>query len=255
MRTKTTIAIDGVWLHEIDNRIIVQSITEQAAKLSPKAVSMAGHVGQHVLGVERQYLDINVNFAIMGHNDLAARATVCEKVAAWAAQQGAITVNYRPNRQLHAQCIQYPTIANAKAWAADMTMIFRAYQQPYWEEAVPASVLVRDTANCETVVTAQGSMPTPLEITFTAKAATGSITMASGSDSIYFFGLALQPGDKFAITHHGGILQATAKGKSVLGNRLSTSSDEVMLMPGRNTVTCTADGAGDWQIIARGRFV
>ena len=69
-------------MHEVDPRIVIQSIDESTPSWNVTAVSRAGRIGQYYTGTERRYRDIVIKFAIRIIRDLPGREEVLQKVAA-----------------------------------------------------------------------------------------------------------------------------------------------------------------------------
>lgn len=255
LRTKSSIAINNVYLHDVDSRIIVQSITESEARLNPRAVTLASRTGQRLTGLERQTMDVTVHFSVLGRRDMIGRAQVIERVAAWAASGSILTVDYRPNRQLHVVCVQYPSIGNIKEWDGAETIIFRAYEQPYWEDVLPMRY-ARQGSGAVCVIN-PGTMAAPLEFEAVnnGEETVEALAVMMGDQLLGFDGLDLAPGDTVRVWYQDGVMHAGAGGASVYGKRTTASVDDLMLAPGANDVYVTSDGACDWRITVRGRYL
>lgn len=257
MRTKTSIAIDGVYLHDLDSRIIVQSIDEGEAKMSPRTVMLGGRVGQRLTTMDRQMLDVVVRFAVSGRRDMIGRAKIIEDIAAWASGSSILTVDYRPNRRLHVVCVQYPSIGNIKEWNEDMAITFRAYEQPYWEDETPTMVGASFTAEKNVKMFTPGSMPTPLNaiIRNPAESEITSVELLCDGQKLAFDGIHLGQGSEMRIDHNGSIMQATIDGATVYGCRTTDSDDDLMLLPGMRTITVRVNGTADVKLHVRGRYL
>ena len=105
-------ALDGVWLDEVDRRIVISGVEPGDGKESISAVDAAAGYGQRVTGSRRSTLDIVVKFKLLqrsrSEGNMAERAQLLEAVNAWAASGGVLTVNYKPNRRLNVVLAQAP---------------------------------------------------------------------------------------------------------------------------------------------------
>lgn len=256
MRTKTSIARGGVYLHDLSSRIIVQSITESDARLTPRAQTYGCRLGQHITGpIERASIDLTVTFSIMGRLDMIGRAELLERVAGWASMPGEITVDYRPMRRLEAVCVQIPGVGDAKKWTGNHTIIFRAYEKPYWEDRLQTIAHGSgQTAQIRAMV--GGTMPTVLEAEAvnTGEAPITSVRISAEGQHIALEGIDIQPGQALTIDHLCRFLHASVEGETVLGGITPDSDDEILLDPGAHIITVEADGPCSWAISTRGRY-
>lgn len=249
-------ALNGVELDSVDNRILIQGIEEAAGKEQISAVSLFGGVGQRITNRHRDSLDVTIRFSInIKKGDMQARSDVFEKVNAWAAGGGWLTVNYKEDRRLRVICAQYPAAGDMWKWTNIYSIVFRAYAVPYWQDATPKK-LMASGGSMNKVFGVGGSVRTVLDVEFRCTSGTcTSFKVSAGGSAIELAGLNLTSGQTLAITHtDDGLLRITAGGQSVLGKRTAASSDDLFVMPGSVIVSIITQGAGTLTISCAGRY-
>lgn len=256
------VALNGVQLDSVDSRILIQSIEEQAGKDQISAVGVFGGAGQRITNRHRDYLDVIVRFSIrQKKSNMQARSDVFEKVNAWAAAGGWLTVNYKTNRRLRVICAQYPAAGDQWNWTSVYAITFRAYAIPYWQQAT-ATQTTATGSSISRQITVLGSERTALEISFTnsSGSACDTFTITAGGSTIALSGLGLASGETLYIDHtDDGILRIRIKStsnvyRSALAKRTAASSDDLWVNPGTVSVTVTAQRSGTLTISCAGRF-
>lgn len=259
MILKKRVALDGVQLDSIDNRILIQKIETAAGKETIDAASLWGGSGSRVTGIHRDSLDVVVTFSINEKSYRPqARAEVLEKVNTWAAAGGWLTVNYKPGRKIRVIAAQLPG-------EGDMTqrnqysITLRAYGVPYWQAANPESIGLMGASN-ETNLNVEGNQLTVIEASFenTSGGVINTLTISAGESSISFTGLGLANGETFQLDHTDdgkrSVLRCRIGSRSVLDKRTSGSSDDLYVEPGLQPVSYSAGGSGIMELSCAGRF-
>ncbi len=256
------VALNGVQLDSIDSRILVQGIEEQAGKDQISAVGVFGGVGQRVTNEHRDFLDMIVRFSIhQKKSDMQARSDVFEKVNAWAAVGGWLTVNYKSNRRLWVRCAQCPAAGDQWNWTGVYSITFRAYAVPYWQQAT-ATTATATGSSISTSVTVLSHVKTVLDVSFanTSGAACDTFSITAGGSTIALESLGLANGETLYIDHtETGLLRIRIKNtsnvyRSVLAKRTTASSNDLWVSPGTVTVAVTAAKAGTLTVSCAGRF-
>jgi len=251
-------------LDELDNRIIITGVEEEAARLNYSAVSRFGASGQRVTSMHRDTLDVTVKFALkIKKNDLVARSELFEKVAGWAMEGGWLALNYRPNRRLRVVCVTLPAAGDQVAWETEYEITFRAYNVPYWQQASPVSLTVNSTKSMSRSMEIPGTAQSVLNLEFENISGMEINTLTVGTDesSFSFKSLGLKAGETLVINHTAeGLLRIrirTAAGstRSALAKRTEDSADDLTVSPGTATVTLTAQRAGKVTLSCYGRYV
>lgn len=261
MRLSHRVALNGVWLDSVDDRILTQGIEESAGKENISAVGVWGGAGQWITNQHRDSLDVVVRFSIhQKKNDMQARSDVFEKVNAWAAAGGWLTVNYKADRRLWVVCAQPPTAGDQWNWTGIYAITFRAYSVPYWQQAEPMRMMASGSSIYRQIGVA-GSARTVLELAFrnTSGGTCSTFVVQAGGSSMTLNNLGLASGETLHIDHtEDGILRIYITGsgwRSALDKRGAASSDDLWVNPGTVTVSVLAQRAGALTISCAGRYL
>lgn len=260
------VALNGVELDELDERINIKGIEEGAGKESISAAATAGGSGQRITGRHRDTMDVIVKFSMtIMPEELEARNAVLEKIKAWAAEGGYLTVNYKPNRRLYVECVQAPGAGDLYDWTAVYSITFRAYALPYWEEAAENKRATAVASSASVTMEIEGSAETEAEVTLENRSgmAIENVTISAAGRTMAFTALALGGNEQLIIRHEiigkQRMLRILISGKggtrSAMARRSEASSDDLYVSPGTRTFSFTADRACQMTVGVRGRFV
>lgn len=252
------VALNGVQLDEVDDRIIIKGIEEAAGKETISAVSPAFGCGQRVTNRHRDTLDVVVKFALnLRTTEMLERSTVFEAVNKWAYNGGILTVNYKENRRLRVVCAQCPGAGDQYERTTVYSITFRAYAVPYWEEDTPrtAATGISSAASCSLDI--GGSAETVADVTLYNKSGMtiNNATINAAGKAMTFTGLNMGGGDALTISHtNDGLVQIRVSGRSVYANRTTGSANDFTVSPGVRSFSFGADRACQMSVSVRGRF-
>ena len=259
MQLKRRVALGGVQLDSLDNRILVTGIDEAAGKESISAVSMGYGSGQRITNQHRDTLDITVRFAMnIKNDDMAARSQLLDTVNNWARAGGWLTVGHRSGKQLNVVLAQAPGGGDQFNWGNDFTLVFRAYAVPYWEDVTATETTMEGDAG-SMPFTVPGSAETVADfaITNTSGSTIDSIELSSAGNIIKFTDLGLANNATLTIDHirTAGVyaMRARIGEDSVMIKK--GGSDELILKPGSNSISWDADGDISMVVSAKGRYL
>ena len=267
MKLAHRVALDGKQLDAVDSRINIKAIEEGAGKETIGAVSAAAGWGQRITNRRRDTLEVTVKFSLLiGPDELEERSELLEKVNAWAAPGGSLSIGYRPNRRLNVVCVQAPGAGDQYEWTTVYAITFRAYALPYWEERVANEMSTKTAKDASLTMNVAGSAETDADITLVNKsgAAIQNVTITGGGKSITFASLALAGGEQLKIRHiyRNGlrilqcvIINTADKARSVMAKRTPESADDIVFSPGDVAFSFSADRACQMTVSVRGRFV
>lgn len=258
------VALDGVQLDQVDNRIIIQGIEPAAGKDQLTTISLAGGAGSRVTSEHRDSLDIAVRFTINEKSYRPqARAEVFEKVMKWAANGGWLTVNYKPDRRIRVIAAQLPAEGDLHK-RSEFVITFRAYGVPYWQQAEASSLRLNGVSSVSRSFGVDGSRQTVMDITFknTSGSTCNTLTITCGGSSLSFSDLGLAHNETLVIDHNDTgrqclqrirILNAAGTSyRSAMSKR--SGSDDLFVNPGVNNVVLSAQRSGTLLISCAGRF-
>lgn len=261
MRTKISVALNGIELHSLDGGIVLQGVDEGAASWNITTGSRAGKDGQYINNFEKRYRDVVVSFAIAEKHDLIRRADILQRVCAWAAGGGDLTVSYRDRQRLRVVCAQLPAVKTLTKWAETYSITFRAYAVPFWQnmDAESANIASGTSGSATLRVKESAGGKLCCEATNTSGGTVNTLSIAANGQSIQLQNLSLANGHKVIIDYDERDIQRirTTNGStyvSVLGNRTTNSDDDILLNCGTNTVTVTSGAAMSWKVYTYGRW-
>ena len=256
------VALNGIQLDEVDERIVVGVIEEQPGNEAITAAAMAYGDGQQVTDMRRNTLDVVVHFSLWIHKeDAAERALLLEKVNAWAAAAapGILTVNYRPDRQLRVLLAQAPGGLDIRNWTNDYTITFRAYTVPFWEDALESSVTSGVMTGGSIYFNVAGSARTQADVSIRNRSgmSVSNITLAVAGKQMLFTGIGLGGTATLTIDHADDgkyrYIRARVGSTSVL--QKMSGADELFVKPGQNVLTFSASRAVQVTVTTRGRYL
>lgn len=251
MRTRYTCSLNGMALDGLDEAIYILDIAESPPAMHAETVARPLGSGSHVLRMERTSLSVRVSFAIREY-DVARRKAVCSKVAAWACRGGLLTVGDRPDQRLRVRCTGLPVIASALRWTEALSVVFTAFEAPFWEAEQPVSV----SAGASAAISAQlyvpgagGSAWLDAELNCSGVA---TVTVATSLSSITLTGVS----GTVRMHHDEGVLAIDGGGTSLLTHRTADSSDDLLVVPGeKNTIRVSSSGTVSAVFSTRGCFL
>ena len=260
MILKRRVALDGVQLDSLDNRILITGIDEAAGKETISAASIGAGNGQRITNKRRDTLDITVKFTLnIKNDDMAGRSTLLDAINKWAYAGGVLTVGHRSGKQLQVVLAQAPGGGDQFNWGTDFTMVFRAYGLPFWEDTTATTVTLTQGSSGTDSITMPGSTFTNGEASIQNKSGStiSEVSLTVNGCTMSFTGISLTNNAYLTIDHiqNGGIyvLRARIGNTSVLANK--TGDDEFILKPGSNSITFTAGGSVITTVSAKGRYL
>lgn len=260
------VALDGVQLDSIDDRILISRVETADGKESISTVDAWGPYGSRVTKIHRSSLDITIKFRIrLRKRSMSEREEVLEKVNAWAYAGGWLTTNNKPGRQIRVFRAQAVGVGDPWDWTKEYSLIMRACGVPYWQQSTPDAASVDDKVNASLSVVTAGSETGVMDITFdnTSGGTINSFEISNGENTISFTSLGLADGERLVIDHHDNgkrcilrmrIRNTSGNHRSVLSKRSVDSSDDLYTTPGSHQVTMSAGGRGDLTVKIYGRF-
>ena len=252
MILKRRVALNNVWLDQVDSRIVITSIEPGDGKESITAVDSAARDGERVTSNRRKELDIAVRFRILERgksvSGMQERSEVLEAVNAWAAQGGTLTVNYKQNRRLNVILAQAPGEGSLWDYTKEYQITFRAYDVPFWEDAAANSQEIGTAATGSATVNIGGSARTPVTV-YMLNTGSGTINEPSitiGGKTMSFTDLGLEVGERLEIMHTAKdlvrirIRNSGGTYRSAMAKRDITSADDFRPSPGSVAVSYSA---------------
>lgn len=254
------VALDGVQLDSVDERIMIKGVATQQPREADIATS-AGRIGQRFLRKRRESIDVTVRVGIrIFDDDMDDREELLEKISAWANKLPAwLTTTQKPNRRIRIEAVKTPAPGDPAEWTNEYTYTFTAYEDPYWQDTNATSKALTQGSTGSDTITMPGSAESLADVTVQNKSggALDGITLNINGSIMTFTGLNLANNGTLTIDHvlAGGAmtLRAMIGNTSVLAKRIG--DDDFVLKPGANTVQYSTDGAVIVTVSAKGRYL
>ena len=252
MREELRCALNGKDILELDPRIYIQDI-EDTIKVSPDT-SRRAHYGLTLLSpLAHESYTVTVRFMIKEKRRVT-RSSIIQRVNAWA-KQGWLTISPRPFQRLYVYCTQ-PANAKAFSWSEDLSLVFTAYDESYWQD-IDAAKAVYSGSDGSVSIAPGGSRPCFLEASIenASESTVQSLALSANGRTMAFEGLNLGAGEVLDIRYDEQHRMLIGVGSaSKLGCRTGASADDILLHPGANSVGFTADHDCEVTLTARGEY-
>lgn len=268
MLLKRRVALNGIQLDEVDDRICISSVEPADGRESITAVDAAAGYGQRITGMRRQTVDMVVKFRIheKGRSEagMQARGEVLEAVNAWAAGGGYMTVNYKPDRRLHVILAQAPGEGSLWDYSKEFQITFRAYGVPYWEQETAKTITFGgNVASGNMGMQVDGSVETQanVELRNTSGMPIANATVTVDGKSMVFTGLGLGANETLVIDHTDeGLLRIRIRSaggsyRSAMAIRSAGSADDFRTKPGNRSASYSAQRACRMTVSWRARYL
>ena len=257
------VALNGIWLDELDERIVVTGIKPADADENISTTDAAAGYGSRITGRGRTMLDVIVTFKLMingryGDGMLQA-SQLLERVNAWASNGGILTAAHKPDRRISVILAQAPGEDDLFQFGKkEYQITFRAYGVPYWEQETVRSVTFGGgSASGSNAIMVDGSAPTQVDVslTNTSGMTINNATITVGGNTMYFENLGLGGGETLTIGHSDGLIRIRIGSRSAMQMRTDSSANDFRVNPGGNGVWFSAQRACRMTVSWRGRYL
>ena len=251
------VALGGVQRDELHDAIVIRSIDPGVPKESISAVSRMGGWGQRMTGQHWDTLEVSVTYAIdVPKHNLAVRRQIFDAVNTWALRKGWLTVNWMEGRRFWVDKVIIPGSGDLWGWTDEYTIVFRAYNVPFWQDELPAQVASGTAASGRVWIQVGGNMPTVLDATFQNRSGMtiNNFWVQANGQRITLSSLGLGGSATLTISHGtDGLLKIRIGSTSVY--QKYTGADDLIVSPGSVAVDFGADRAGQLIVQSYGRWV
>lgn len=262
-------ALNGVYLDEVNDRIAIQAIEIADGKENISAVASAAGHGQRIAGARRDSLDVNIRFGIdIRRTDLQGRAAALEAVNTWAsmATNGAyLTLDHKPGRRLRVHLEQAPGEGNLWEWTNDFSILFRAYEVPFWEDdSATRTDIGGVSSNVLGNIIIKGNAPTVADVELLNKSGMEIRRINQVNVNGYEMGfdnLGLMGDETLIIDHsESGLLRIRIRSvlgqfRSVMSKRTPDSDDDFVIQPGSTSAGFSSERACKMTVVWRCRYL
>lgn len=251
MITRYSAWMDGKALHDISPSIYVMDIEESTPVVNVFTAPKGMGDGMIVSSHKRQGLTVTIR--VMVHEyDTVKRKEILQRIAAWATKGKYLAISDRPGQRLRVHCYNPPVTPSALKWTNTMSVVFTAYEMPYWEDAKPKEVTLSGLTGSGKIRPIGTVESTPVEVTISGNRSTlTKLSLTVGDTKFVFQNLYTAAGGEIRLYYdENGLLRIPS------GSRTPESSDELIAKCGEdNVVSFTANTAVTVTFYARGRYV
>lgn len=266
MILKRRVALNGVWLDEVDDRIVIDGIEPGDGRENIAAADVAGRYGQRITRNRRSTVDMVIRFKMLEHGrntvGMTERSQLLEKINAWASGGGYLTVNYKPNRRLNVILTQAPGEGSLWDYTKEFSLAFRAYGVPYWEDETAISqTFGGSSASGSRNIQIDGSAETQadVELANTSGMVINTASVSVGGKTMAFTSLGLRGGEVLVIDHSDGLVRIRIRNggsyRSVMAARSVSSANDLLISPGVRSASYSADRACRMTVSWRARYL
>ncbi len=246
--------LDGVDLLSLDERIYIEDIQEEI-HVDMETGKRLGYAEIPLSEPRNSSITITVTVMIKEKNRVRRMGAI-QTIRGWATK-GWLRTNIHPGQRLYVRCVQPPN-AETFDWTARMDIVFEAFGEAYWQDAVPRTVASESAAaSASVVISPTGTRPCYLEAEITPESDTlTSATITVGGQTFALTDLSVAAGDTLEIYYDEmHLLHIESEGVSLLSCRTALSADDLILQARTpNTVQLTFNTACNYRIKARGMW-
>ena len=240
------VALNGIWLDELDRRIVISGIEPADGKETISDTDLAAGYGARITMFRRRTLDIVIKFMMLEHGrsvtGLEERSRLLETINAWAAPGGVLEVNYKPDRRLNVP-------ADPDCWAPIAgTPSLPSVQIGGVSSGGTGSIMIDGSAQPQCDVMIENKSGANID----------SCSVTIGPHTMTFSSLGLGGSEALVIDHMDGILRIRIRNsaggyRSALAKR--SGADDFMPQPGNASCAFTAGRACQMTVSWRARFI
>ena len=252
------VALGGVQLDEIHERIVVRRIDAGVPHENLQAVNRMGGAGQRLTGQHWESKDVTVGFAIdLPKEAFELRRQIWDRVISWALGKGWLTCNEAPGKRMYVDKVVLPGIGDLWEWTNEYTLTFRAYAVPFWQDETAAQVVSNNITSGRLWMDVPGHFRTVADVQL--KNISGmtipNLSVNAGGNAITLNGVNLTASETLTFSHGtDGYLRITAGSRNVYGYRTAGSADDLYLDPGSRAIDVSATRAVKATVAAFGRY-
>ena len=251
------VSINGNPLTTAVPKALLQQVVEENPKYDIESNPRAGAFGQFIDSAQRRSLTVHVDFAINELYDLSTRAQMQTWAAKWA-QDGYLTVSYRPYQRLRVAVSQRPALLSVRNYAQAFRASFTALTVPYWQDSGVTTETLTGTDKSGAITPTGTLSKIPVAVTVSHPSGTlTTLTLTAGTTQMAFTGLSVAANTDLIIAYDDDyILSIKAGSTGVMSARSAASSDHLLVTPGvENAIRVQANVSVSAAFTARGLYL
>ena len=134
--SRYTVTLNGISMASLDSTIAILDVKYEMPRYKRNLFQLADRNGARPGRTYKDRAAVSVEFEIH-EQDIFKRQAVCQQIISWAKDGGELQINDRPGQKLVCVCEELPFIDSVCKWTDFLTVMFAAYDVPYWQEITP----------------------------------------------------------------------------------------------------------------------
>lgn len=253
MITRYEAALNGITLSGISNDIIIHDISYGPPQFRNSTYTSARRQGARIYRRYVEKISVSIVFEIHTY-DPRKRHMICDAVRQWAKNGGILTTNDREGLRLRCICDTFPAITSALKWTEPLTMVFSAYELPFWEQIAPEVLTLTGTSGSGSLFVPGSVDDAFAEVEVTSGGALTTLALTANGRTLTLSGISVASGNKVVISYDDEQIQSIKTGTtSILDKR--TGVDDLLLKCGEsNALSFTSNVSCTVAFKGRGLF-
>ena len=250
--------LNGRALSAVSPEIYISSIRYEPPQLTVQTSEAAKRNGLLLESTKWGAGKVTISF-VMHRMPGHIRQRIIQEAAAWAAAGGVLQISDRLGQQLHVACFQPPYVADGCDFRTPMSIVFQAYDRPFWEETQASSLtLPAGTSGSDYLFVPGNAGNTLCEITVTPGSGNtlNTIGIGCGTTVLNFSDLGATNANPLKVRYDDRQIMSIKVGSSsAMGKRTAASADDILMKCGQTnlcsysanvSVTATFSARGLW---------
>lgn len=232
--------LNGMPLSAISADILILDIAYPPAEISFSTYRGAKRHGNRVYREYVDHRDVTISFAIRSY-DIVERQTICNAVQRWAKNGGVLQTNDHEGQQLRCVLLSPPSLQSAKKWTDPITLTFRAYAMPFWEDVIPTILTLSGTSKSGTLYVPGSVDGGCFEIEAVPSGTLTTLNLTTNGKTVTLSGISVSSGTAVKIEYDDEMIMSIKAGNTSLLNKRSGADDLPMLCGENNAVSFSAN--------------
>ena len=218
--------MDGNALSRVHPDILILDISHAISDRKISASRIGNRKGTLIIDDSQDGSSVTISFALRVYS-ISKRQEAMQEVLRWASGR-VLETNDRPGQRLYVRCIEYPVVTSALQWTETITMSFKAFEYPFWEEKEKSSLSFSSgTSGNGTLFVPGNAGNTVVEVVATPAVSADDLSFTVGSTTITVTDCGATAENPLVIAYdENGFLSIKVGTTSVLDKR--TGSDDLL---------------------------
>lgn len=255
MISRYEVVLNDIPISEIDERLLVLDVNYPEHRYSMQTSNPAGSEATIIDQRKKGQASVSVTFELHIY-DIAERQQALQNVISWCKDGGVLQINDRPEQRLNVICETPPNLGSVRNWTDPLTVVFSAYQNPYWEDIEPTVITLQGINTRGTIFCPGNAKEANVDIEIRAVRQITTLVVSVGDNTIRMNGLSCPVNGVISLGYdENGILYIRQGTTSLLSKRTPESSDGIKAVCGEtnaisviasNTVSARFSTRGCW---------